>query len=121
MLIIRHRTGALAGQGQTVEEPSDRVTFGRDPDACDVVFPPDETLISRRHFALERKPSGEWTLDLFGEPFVAVNGTPAEYARAIRTGDVITLGRPGPARPRHGEPDRCANQGGRGQHRPGDA
>jgi hypothetical protein len=95
MLIIRHRTGALAGQGQTVEEPSDRVTFGRDPDACDVVFPPDETLISRRHFALERKPSGEWTLDLFGEPFVAVNGTPAEYARAIRTGDVITLGRPG--------------------------
>lgn len=95
MLIIRHRTGALAGKGQTFDAQVERVTFGRDPDACEVVFPPEETLVSRRHFALVRKPSGEWTFDLFGDPFVAVNGAPAEFGRPVRTGDVIELGRRG--------------------------
>lgn len=95
MLIIRHRTGALAGKEIRVEPRNDRVVFGRDPEACDVVFPPDATLVSRHHFALVRKPSGDWTIDLFGAPFVAVNGQPAEGGAAVRSGALFELGRRG--------------------------
>jgi hypothetical protein len=95
MLIIRHRTGPLAGKEDRVEGRGDRVVFGRDPDACDVVFPPEATLVSRRHFALVRRPSGDWTIDLFGAPFVAVNGEPAELGELMRNGALIELGRRG--------------------------
>jgi hypothetical protein len=98
MLVIRHRSGSLAGREQTIGDQSDRILFGRDADVCDVVFPADETLVSRRHFALERKLSGAWTIDLFGDPFVAVNGQPAETGQAVHSGDKIELGkRGGPA------------------------
>src|SRR5262245_6120542 len=52
MPIIRHRSGPLAGKEQTIDENVERITFGRDPSACDVVFPADLTLVARRHFAL---------------------------------------------------------------------
>ena len=47
MLIIRHLTGPLAGKEQRIEAKAERVTFGRDPNACDVVFPPDATIVAR--------------------------------------------------------------------------
>jgi hypothetical protein len=95
VLIIRHTSGPLAGKEQRIDPKSDRITFGRDPNACDVVYPPDATLISRRHFALVRKPSGEWTFDLFGDPYVGVNGEPADPSEAVHSGDKIELGKPG--------------------------
>jgi V8-like Glu-specific endopeptidase len=95
MLIVRHRSGPLAGKEMRVEGSDDRVVFGRDPDACQVVFPPDATLVSRHHFALVRKPSGDWTIDLFGVPFVAVNGQPAELGAPVRSGALFELGRRG--------------------------
>jgi hypothetical protein len=96
MLIIRHRTGPLAGKEERpVGRQPDRIVFGRDPEVCDVVFPPDERLVSRRHFALVRKLSGYWTVDLFGEPFVAVDGQPADLGAPIRDGSVIELGQRG--------------------------
>jgi hypothetical protein len=95
MIIVHHKTGALAGTEQRIEATSDRITFGRDPDACDVVFPPSETIVARRHFALVRVPSGEWTYSPFGDRYVAVNGAPAETGAAVHSGDKIELGRPG--------------------------
>lgn len=95
MIIIRHLAGPLAGKEQRIESPSDRITFGRDPSVCDVVFPPDLTLVARRHFALARTPAGEWTFQLFGDPFVAVKGQPAELGQAVHSGDKIELGRVG--------------------------
>src|SRR5688572_17507473 len=93
MLIVRHRSGPLAGSEQPVEgRERDRIVFGRDPNACDVVFPPDTTHVSRRHFALVRKPSGDWTVDLFGQPYVAVNGEPADPAAALQSGAIVQLG-----------------------------
>src|SRR3954452_22929390 len=93
--IVRHRSGPLAGQEQQVDQRTDRITFGRDPAVCDVVFPPDLTLVARRHFALVRKPSGEWTFESFGDPFVGLNGEPAEQAQTVHMGDVIELGKRG--------------------------
>jgi len=95
MLTIRHKTGALAGTTQQVETTSGRVTFGRDSAFCDVVFPIDEALVAHRHFALVKKPSGDWTFDLFGKPFVAMNGAPVDEAEAVRSGAIIALGRHG--------------------------
>src|SRR5215204_656599 len=96
MLVIRHLTGPLAGKEERPQgRQPDRIVFGRDPEVCDVVFPPGATLVSRRHFALVRKLSGNWTIDLFGEPFVAVDGQPADLAAAIGDGSVIELGRRG--------------------------
>jgi hypothetical protein len=95
MPTIRHRTGPLAGKEQTIDPRVDRITFGRDPSACDVVFPPDLTVIARRHFAFVRKPSGEWMYEDFGDPFVAVNGKPAETDEGIPSGAKIELGKVG--------------------------
>jgi hypothetical protein len=96
MLIIRHRSGPLAGKEETpTGRQIDRIVFGRDPDACDVVYPPDALIVARRHFALVRSLSGDWTIELFGTPFVAVNGEPADPEEAVCNGAVVELGRHG--------------------------
>lgn len=95
MITIRHKAGLLAGTSQQIEARSDRITFGRDSATCDVVFPNHETLVAHRHFALVRKPSGDWTFDLFGKPFVAMDGQPVGEAEAVRNGATIELGRHG--------------------------
>jgi hypothetical protein len=94
MLTIRHQNGALAGNEVAVDPAKDRVVFGRQLD-CDVQYPPEETAVSRHHFALARKPSGSWTIELFGEPFVAVNGVPADSGDVVRDGATFELGKIG--------------------------
>lgn len=96
MLIIRHRTGPLAGKDEspTGRQP-DRIVFGRDANVCDIVYPPDALIIARRHFALVRALSGDWTIELFGTPFVAVNGEPADPEEAVCTGAIVELGKHG--------------------------
>jgi V8-like Glu-specific endopeptidase len=95
MIIIRHRSGPLAGRRQDLDATSGRITFGRDPAVCDVVFPPDLTIVARRHFALVRSPAGDWVFELFGDPFVRVNGEPADLGEAVHNGATIELGRHG--------------------------
>ena len=93
MLTIRHLNGSLAGTEVKVEN-KDRVVFGRQLD-CDVQYPPEETAVARHHFAIARKPSGSWTVELFGTPFVAIDGTPADNGQVVRDGAKIELGRIG--------------------------
>jgi hypothetical protein len=96
MLIIRHRTGPLAGKEETPQgRQPDRIIFGRDASVCDVVYPPDALIISRRHFALVRSMSGDWTVQLFGDPYVAVNGEPADPEEEVTNAAVIELGHHG--------------------------
>lgn len=93
MIVVRHRKGPLAGREDRPEGDKDRIVFGRDPSVCQVVYPPDATIVGRRHFALVRELSGEWTVDLFGDPYVAVNGEPAEHGATVHSGDTFALGR----------------------------
>jgi len=93
MLTIRHLNGALAGTDSKIAD-KERVTVGRQLD-CDVQFPPEETAVARHHFALVKKPSGSWTVELFGTPFVAIDGTPADNGQVVRDGARIELGRIG--------------------------
>src|SRR4029077_16010934 len=93
MLTIRHLNGAQAGTEVKIEG-KDRVVAGRQLD-CDVQFPPEETAVARHHFALVRKPSGAWTVELFGTPFVAIDGQPADAGQVLRDGAKVELGRIG--------------------------
>jgi Trypsin-like peptidase domain len=96
MLIIRHLTGPLSGREDRIEPTVDRVMFGRQID-CRVSYPApaDATMVARRHFALVRKASGDWTFDLFGAPYVAVNGVAADPGAKLPNGAVIELGNRG--------------------------
>jgi hypothetical protein len=94
MLIIRHLTGPLAGREDRIEPNVDRVMFGRQLD-CQVSYPADATMVARRHFALVRKASGDWTFDLFGAPYVAVNGVAADPGAKLPNGAIIELGKRG--------------------------
>src|SRR5690349_24164029 len=99
MLTIRHLNGAQAGTEIKIDQGKDRVVVGRQLD-CDVQFPPEETAVARHHFALVKKPSGSWTVELFGTPFVEIDGTPADNGQVVRDGATIELGRIGG--PAHG-------------------
>jgi Trypsin-like peptidase domain len=96
MLVIRHRSGPLAGKEERPDgrQPG-RIVFGREPSACDVVFPPDELIVARRHFALAQTPHGDWVVELFGTPYVAVDGDPADPQKPVTSGSVIELGHKG--------------------------
>jgi Trypsin-like peptidase domain len=97
MLTIKHLSGPLAGTVTKVDPALDRVMFGRRV-GCEVSYPPEETIVAREHFALERKPpgpEGHWTIDLFGEPYVAVNGIPAEPGQKVPPGAKFELGKRG--------------------------
>lgn len=94
MLVVEHLTGPLAGTRTQIESGVERVMVGRKLD-CQVVYPPETTLVSRNHFALVRKPSGDWTVDLFGDPYVAIDGLTADQNQRVVDGSRIELGRPG--------------------------
>jgi hypothetical protein len=93
MLTVRHLNGALANSEVKIEN-KDRVVVGRQLD-CDIQYPPEETAVARHHFALVRKPSGSWTVELFGTPFVAIDGAPADNGQVVRDGAKVELGRIG--------------------------
>ena len=94
MLTIRHLNGPQAGTDVKIDSGKARVVFGRQLE-CDVQFPPEETAVARQHFALVKKPSGAWTAELFGTPYVAIDGQPADNGQVVRDGAKIELGRIG--------------------------
>ncbi|MEQ9689184.1 MAG: trypsin-like peptidase domain-containing protein [Bauldia litoralis] len=69
----------------------EEIVFGREP-ASDVVFAPEDRIVSRKHFRLYRQPSGHYAIEVFGDRYVALNGTPATSGEAVSDGDVIRLG-----------------------------
>ena len=94
MLTIKHLNGPQAGTEVNIDQSKERIVFGRQLD-CDVQFPPEETAVARHHFALVKKPSGAWTVELFGTPYVAIDGQPADNGQVVRGGVKIELGRIG--------------------------
>ena len=57
MLVVKHLTGPLKGQEDRIDPKLDKVVFGRKAD-CQIIYPPEETIVAREHFALMRKPPG---------------------------------------------------------------
>jgi Trypsin-like peptidase domain len=97
MLVIKHLNGPLRGKEDRIDPALDKVVFGRKT-GCLIVYPPDETIIAREHFALVRKPpgpAGHWTIELFGEPFVAVDGIAADPGQKVPREAIFELGKKG--------------------------
>ncbi len=93
-ITIRHLDGPLAGQEQSFDDSYASIVFGRDPEACQVVYPPDYTVVGRRHFELRRGRAGDYTIGLFGKRYVEIDGVPAEEGMPVRSGSIFRLGRP---------------------------
>lgn len=88
-----HLTGGLAGRVRDVD--TEEVVLGRDPEAAQVVFPPDDGTVSRRH-ALLRVQDGHLLLrDLDSSTGTFVDGHDVEEAE-LGDGDVFALGAEGP-------------------------
>src|SRR5579863_4085982 len=95
MIMISHKSGPLAGRSQSFDDDKMTIEFGRESDS-DVVYPPEEDIVGRRHFALVHELN-DWIIHLHegsrGLHFVSVNGSPAEQNQTIEPGAVLHLGR----------------------------
>jgi len=91
LIQIVHIKGPLRGEIQ--EFGGNQVTLGRHPD-CDVAFPKDETLISRRHARIERDGNRFQLIDESTNG-TFLNGKPVSKAQ-LSSGDVVTIGEGGP-------------------------
>ena len=54
-------SGALAG---CVFSLKNRITIGRDPNSCNIIFPPKTPFVSRQHCSLEKRMDGVYIIDL---------------------------------------------------------
>jgi hypothetical protein len=92
-ITIRHLEGPLAGQEQHFDDSVDRIVFGRAPE-CQVVYPPEYTLVGREHFELRRTRWGDYVIELFDRRFVEIDGARADNGMPVTSGSVIRLGSP---------------------------
>ena len=90
-ITIKHLEGPLAGTEQHFDDKVNKIEFGREAD-CQVIYPPECTIVGKRHFLLERQKSGDYRVDLEGQRFVSVDGVPAENKTVVRSGSVLRLG-----------------------------
>lgn len=58
---LRAISGPLQGQNFSL---NGRLTIGRDPTGCNVIFPPSTKGISRRHCVLEKRADGVYLMDI---------------------------------------------------------
>src|ERR1700732_4173348 len=86
MITIKHLSGPLTGQEQSFGDDQERIVIGRDPELCQVVYPPEFTVVRREHVALLRKLAGDYALDMFGDHYTEVNGTAGEPDEPIPNG-----------------------------------
>ncbi|MFI4995235.1 MAG: trypsin-like serine peptidase [Hyphomicrobiales bacterium] len=95
MITIKHISGPLTGQEQTFGDDQERIVIGRDSELCQVVYPPEFTVVGREHVALLRKLSGDYALDIFGDHYTQVNGNAGEPEAAVPSAAKFVLGRHG--------------------------
>ena len=94
-ITIKHLDGPLKGQpDQTFDDSYTSVVFGRDPEACQVVYPPDYNVVGKQHFELQRNKAGDYSVGLFGPRYVEIDGVPADNGATVPNGSVLRLGDP---------------------------
>jgi hypothetical protein len=92
---IRFQGGKLAGQVKHFPDDVEIITIGRNPERCQVIFPPDETHVGREHCALKRS-LGRYRLILNGEDRVMVNGREGYHEEELPASADLRLGPAGP-------------------------
>jgi hypothetical protein len=93
-ITIKHLDGPLKGQpDQTFDDKYPNVVFGRDPEKCQVVYPPNYNVVGKEHFELRRGKAGDYTVGLFGPRYVGIDGRQADDGDPVVSGNVFRLGR----------------------------
>ena len=93
-ITIKHLDGPLKGEpDQTFDDKYTSVVFGRDPEECQVVYPPDYNVVGKKHFELKRGKAGDYTVGLFGSRYVEIDGNQADDGDPVASGNVFRLGR----------------------------
>jgi ABC-type multidrug transport system ATPase subunit/pSer/pThr/pTyr-binding forkhead associated (FHA) protein len=88
-----HLSGSLAGRVREVDAAE--TVLGQDPQAAEVVFGPEDRLVSRRHASLKEEDGLLILRDLDSTHGTFLDGHDIEEAE-LRHGDVFELGRGGP-------------------------
>ncbi len=94
-LRIRFRGGPLAGETFAFGDDVERIVIGRDPDRCDVVLPPDLTVVGREHLALKRSLA-RYRVILNRDNPVFVDGAPVLDDTELPEVATLRLGEGGP-------------------------
>jgi len=92
---IRFQGGERAGEAVDFDDSVETIVIGRDPDKCQVVFPPGETKVGREHCALKRV-LGRYRLQLNKDNPVLVDGKLAMDDQELSAAADLQLGRDGP-------------------------
>src|SRR5437660_9623235 len=95
MITMTLISGPLTGQEQSFGDDQERIVIGRDPELCQVVYPPEYTVVGREHVALLRKLSGDYALDIVGDHYTEVNGEAGTSGKPIPNAAKFVLGRHG--------------------------
>jgi S1-C subfamily serine protease len=90
-ITITHLEGPLAGQKRRFDEKTKTIKFGREAD-CQIIYPPECTIVGKQHFQLERQSSGDYRVNLEGKRYVNVDGVPADNNTVVSSGSVLRLG-----------------------------
>ena len=83
--------GAAKGGPIGFEAGKDTIVFGRET-TSDVVFGPEHRAVGRKHCQLDRQPTGDYKIEIFGERAVEINGAPARTGETVPDGAKIRLG-----------------------------
>jgi trypsin-like peptidase len=92
---VRFESGPAAGTSQEFGDDVEEIRFGREPQDCHVVFPPNETRVSRQHFAV-RHVLGQYRLVTNHVNPVFVNGEVGHDEQILDALSEIQVGRHGP-------------------------
>jgi hypothetical protein len=94
-LVIRFRGGPRAGEVLRFGDEVETILIGRDPDKCQVVFPPEETKVGREHCGLTRR-LGRYRVMTNRDNPVLIDGRPAIDDQELGGRVEMQIGRGGP-------------------------
>ena len=92
-ITIKHLSGPLQGTEQSFDDSVGEIVFGRDREKAQIVYPPEYTVVSSCHFALRRDRAGGYSVELFKNNHVAIDGKPADRGMPVTSGSTFRLGK----------------------------
>ena len=87
--------GPNANQSLQFTDDIEQIQLGRDPERCQVVFPPDMTMVGREHCTITRS-SGRYFLEMGPDRAVQLNGTLVEAGCVLPMESEMQVGPQGP-------------------------
>jgi len=94
-LTITYLDGPMQDTSIEIGDDVEQVLLGRDPERCQIVLPPDQTMVGREHCSIIRS-SGRYFLELGTDRAVRVNDELVEGGRALPMASELQLGPRGP-------------------------